>query len=302
MVAIYGAHLGSWSSKGFELVGREAVIYACYGGHSMNILVCGDICAKPGRSAVQKYANALIEKYGIDLFVANVDNAAHGLGVTPSIFNEIIGYGADVCTGGNHIFDKPEILSVAQNDRRLLRPYNYSEYTPGHGIIKLHKNGKEFLVVHIAGQKNMKENADNPFIAMDHILNDYQLGKNIDAIIVDFHADVTSEKVAMGHYLDGRVSFVFGTHTHVPSADLRILKNGTAYISDLGMTGDYDTVISMDKKNAIGSFIKQGNFGRFEPTLGDGTFFGALVKLNECGLAKSVQQVRVGQDDLWKYG
>ena len=180
-----------------------------------------------------------------------------------------------------------------------MRPYNYSKNTPGNGIVRLHKCDSDILVVHLAGQKYMHENADNPFDAIDSVLNEYRLGKNIDAILVDFHAETTSEKVAFGHYVDGRVSFVFGTHTHIPTADLKILPNGTAYITDLGMTGDYDSVISMEKSSAIGTFVMQGNMNRLKSADGDGSLCGAIVTLDDCGLARSVKQIRVGGDKNW---
>lgn len=266
----------------------------------MNILACGDVSSKSGRAALKLHLAKLITNHKIDLSIVNVDNAAHGLGVTSEKFREIIAYGADVCTGGNHLFDKQEILDTLKNDSRLIRPYNYSKYTPGVGLVKIHKNGKDFLVIHMAGQKSMKENADNAFLAMDDILSKYKLGQNIDAILVDFHAEVTSEKVAFANYLDGRVSFIFGTHTHIPTADLRILKNGTAYITDLGMTGDYDTVIGMKKEAAIGTFINQGSTERLTPTFCEGTLCGAIVQLDGHGLAKTVRQIRLGGDSNWR--
>lgn len=299
VVIVHGAHLRYWSSKELELVGWKAIIYSNR-GELMYILACGDVSGQPGRFALKRFLPDLVKKYNVDVCVVNVDNAAHGLGITPDIYREIRGYGADVCTGGNHVFDKLDIVEIAKKDSRFLRPYNYSEYTPGGGLVKFRKNDKDILVVHMAGQKEMKESADNPFVAMDKILDKYVLGKNIDAIIVDFHAELTSEKVAFGHYLDGRVSFVFGTHTHVPTADLRVLNNGTAYITDIGMTADYDTVISMDKSCAISSFLRVGNFSRLRPTSGEGTLFAVLVKLNDKGLAQTTKLIRLGQEDLWK--
>lgn len=260
----------------------------------MNILTCGDVVAKPGRVALGKYLPLLIEKHKIDISVVNVDNIAHGLGVTQSTLNEVFGFGADICTGGNHLFDKPEIIEVLKSSSRLLRPYNYTKYTPGVGLTTIHKNGHDTLVVHLAGQSFMKQNADNPFLAMESILSQYQLGKNIDAIIVDFHAEANSEKVSLGHFLDGKVSFVFGTHTHIPTADLTILPHGTAYITDLGMTGDYNSVIGVDKDISISTFLKQGDTEKFRPTSGEATFCGAIVTLDQNGLANNIQQIKIG--------
>lgn len=265
----------------------------------MNVFAIGDVAAKSGRRALKAYLPSIVAKYHVDVVIANVDNAAHGIGITSDTFQEIIACGVDICTGGNHIFNKIEILNIIDYTNKLLRPHNYSRNTPGRGIVRFRKNNSDILVVHLAGQRHMHESADNPFMAIDDILNEYKLGKNIDFILVDFHAETTSEKVAFGHYVDGRVSFVFGTHTHVPTADLKILPNGTAYITDLGMTGDYDSVISMEKSSAIGTFISQGNMNRLKAADGDGSLCGAVVSLNDCGLAKSVQQIRIGGDNNW---
>ena len=221
----------------------------------MKILACGDINARSGRKAVKKYLGEIISKYEIDFCVVNVDNAAHGLGITPPTLKEIFNNGADVCTGGNHLYDKREIIPVLKKNNRLLRPLNYSKYMAGVGATEVKKNGKKYLVIHLAGQSHMPQQADNPFIVCDEFLSaqNYVLGKNIDAIIVDFHAETTSEKVALGHFLDGRVSFVFGTHTHIPTADAVVLEKGTAYITDLGMTGDYNSVIGVKKESSIES-------------------------------------------------
>ena len=263
----------------------------------MKILACGDINARPGRDAVKKYLKKIISTYGIDFCVANVDNAAHGLGVTPSTLKEIFDNGADVCTGGNHLYDKPEIISVLKINNRLLRPLNHSKYMPGVGYVEIEKNEKKYVVIHLAGQNCMPQNADNPFIICDELLSEkkYELGKTVSAIIVDFHAETTSEKMALGHFLDGKVSFVFGTHTHIPTSDAMILTNKTAYITDLGMTGNYDSVIGVGKEQSIQSFLKQGDTERFSPAIGEATFCGAVVEIDDTsGLATKIKPIKIG--------
>lgn len=263
----------------------------------MKILACGDVNARPGRKAIKKYLGEIISKYEIDFCVVDVDNVAHGLGVTPPNLKEIFDNGADVCTGGNHLYDKREIIPLLEKDHRLLRPLNYSKYMAGVGAVEVEKKCKKYLVIHLAGQTNMPQPADNPFIACDEFLSshNYVLGKNIDAIVVDFHAETTSEKVALGHFLDGRVSFVFGTHTHIPTADATILEKGTAYITDLGMTGDYNSVIGVKKDASIKSFLKQGDTEKFSPTEGEATLCAAVVDVNEkTGLAETIEQIRIG--------
>lgn len=263
----------------------------------MRIFACGDINAKSGREAVKKYFRNIILSYNIDFCIANVDNVAHGLGVIEQTLNEILINGADVCTGGNHLYDKKEIVPFLKENNILLKPLNYTKYMVGSGYVELVKNNKKYVVIHLAGQCHMPQTADNPFIVCDNLLerNHYKLGETVNAIVVDFHAETTAEKVALGHYLDGRVSFVFGTHTHVPTADAHLLEFGTAYITDLGMTGDYNSVIGVKKSAAVQSFIKQADTEHFSPTTGDATLCGAIVEIDDIsGLAKSIKQIKVG--------
>ena len=258
----------------------------------MRILLAGDIVGRSGREVAEKYIK--IYRDQVDFIVINVDNAAHGFGVTPEIAAHFWEIGVDVLTGGNHLFDQKEIYPVLSAEKRLLKPENTSDKIPGKGICESTlRNGKKIVVIHLIGQKNMPMIGENPFIYMEKVLMRYQLGVNVSAIIVDFHAEVSSEKSAMGHFLDGKVSIVVGTHTHIPTADYRILKNGTAYQTDLGMCGDYDSVIGMQKNSCIDRFLKGYSTGRLVPAQGVGTFSGLLVDLDDkTGLATKVEYLR----------
>lgn len=259
----------------------------------MKILLIGDVVGRSGREVTEKYIKIYRNK--VDFIVVDVDNAAHGFGITPEIAKHFFEIGADVLTGGNHLFDQKEIFPMLSSEKRLLKPENTSDKIPGRGICEtvLH-DGRKIVVIHLLGQKNMPMIGENPFICMEKILMKYQLGINTNVIIVDFHAEVSSEKVALGHFLDGKVSIVVGTHTHVPTADYRILKNGTAYQTDLGMSGDYDSIIGMQKNIGIDKFLKGYSTGRLTPANGKGTFSGLLVSLNDkTGLANEVEYIKV---------
>lgn len=262
----------------------------------MKILVLGDIVAKPGRAAVSKHLARVVQEHRIDFVVANVDNAAHGMGITESIANDFLNQGIHVMTGGNHIVDKQEIFPFLEKSSRLLRPLNYNKNTPGKGYTMLQlDNNKKVLVIHIIGQVFMPQFVDSPFMAIDEILNTYKLGRNVNAIVVDFHADATSEKYAMGHFLDGRVSCVVGTHTHIPTADAHILSKGTGFICDIGMNGDYNSVIGTEKHITLQNFIKQFRYRRMEQTDGEGTFCAFFMETDDTtGLAKEVKFIKIG--------
>ena len=218
----------------------------------MNILFIGDIFASPGRNIVAHHLREIIGAEKIDLAIANAENSAGGFGITPLIAQELFGLGLDVLTSGNHVFDKKEIYEYLPREPRLLRPANYPDDLPGRGVICLKaRNGVPVAVLNLQGRVYMP-NIDDPFRKADQLLN--ELTADIKVRFVDFHAEVTSEKMAMGWHLDGRVSAVIGTHTHVPTADERILPNGTAYQSDAGMTGPYDSVIGSEKTLALRRF------------------------------------------------
>ncbi|HJT89103.1 MAG TPA: TIGR00282 family metallophosphoesterase [Bryobacteraceae bacterium] len=218
----------------------------------MNILFIGDIFASPGRRIVADHLQDIVETNAIDLAIANAENAAGGFGVTPSIAEELFGLGLDVLTSGNHIWDKREVYDYFERQPRLLRPANYPE-APGSGVIVVRaRNGVDCAVVNLQGRTYMPS-TDCPFRKADQILAG--LDASVKVRFVDFHAEVTSEKIALGWYLDGRVSAVVGTHTHVPTADTRILPGGTAYQTDCGMTGPYHSVIGVDTDIILQRFL-----------------------------------------------
>lgn len=262
----------------------------------MKILLCGDVVGRSGREAITNNLPKLIAKYKIDLTVVNGENAAGGFGITADNCKELFASGVDVITTGNHAWGQKDTASYITNEPRLLRPYNYSnKECPGKGMaIASTRNGKRVLVVNLMCQLFMNQVVDSPMYAMQAILSTYKIGTNIDAIIVDLHGEATSEKMAFGQHFDGQISVVVGTHTHIPTADHRVLKQGTAYQTDLGMCGSYDSVIGMDKKVPIANFLGRVNAGRKEAATGEGTLCGLLVELNNHGLATAVNPLRIG--------
>jgi 2',3'-cyclic-nucleotide 2'-phosphodiesterase len=220
-----------------------------------NLLFIGDIFASPGRAMVARHLTAIVASEKIDLTIANGENAAGGFGITPQLADELFGYGLDVITTGNHIWDKREIYDYLARQPRLLRPANYAEGLPGAGVVVVSaRNGVDCAILNLQGRTYMPS-IDCPFRKADRLLA--ALPEHVKVRFVDFHAELTSEKMAMGWYLDGRVSAVIGTHTHVPTADTRILPNGTAYQTDVGMTGPYHSVIGVDKDIIIQRFLTQ---------------------------------------------
>ena len=221
----------------------------------MRILFFGDIIGKIGRRAIQKTLPDFKNEYQPDLIIANVENLAHGSGVTQKTLNEMIEAGVDFFTSGNHVFSKPEAEALlAPKDSAVLRPANYPGEMAGQGFKLVEVGSKSVLVVNLIGQVFMKESFDNPFKKFDEIFAQVNQS-NLAAVIVDFHAEATSEKVAFGWYVDGRASAVFGTHTHIPTADAKILPQGTAYVTDVGMVGAADSVIGDKKEPIIKSFL-----------------------------------------------
>ncbi len=220
-----------------------------------NLLFIGDIFASPGRTIVARYLRDIVAAEKIDLAIANVENAAGGFGITPQLADELFGFGLNVLTTGNHVWDKREIYDYFPRQPRLLRPANYVEELPGAGLIVVKaRNGVECAVMNLQGRVYMPT-IDCPFRKADSLLA--SIPESVKVRFVDFHAEVTSEKVTMGWYLDGRVSGVVGTHTHIPTADTRILPNGTAYQTDAGMTGPYHGVIGVDKEIILQRFLTQ---------------------------------------------
>lgn len=244
----------------------------------MKILVIGDIVGRTGRQLVQRLLPELREKYGPALVIANGENAAGGAGITPAIARELFGYGIDVITSGNHIWDKKEIIPFFDQEERLIRPENYPAGTPGRGwVVVRSSSGIPVAVTNFAGRTFM-DNLDCPFRCADTLLSSLQEQARI--ILVDFHGEATSEKQAFGWYLDGRVSAVFGTHTHVQTADERILTKGTGYITDIGMTGPAEGIIGVERETVLKRFLTQMP-QRFYPARGPGELNGILLEIDE---------------------
>ncbi|MBF0563273.1 MAG: YmdB family metallophosphoesterase, partial [Alphaproteobacteria bacterium] len=231
----------------------------------------------------------------LDFVIVNGENAAHGFGITSKICQEFYTLGVDVITTGNHVWDQREILTYIENDVRLLRPLNYPRGAPGRGAVVYDgPGGRKILVMQLMCRLFM-DPLDDPFAAMDAVLSTYRLGERVQAVIVDIHGEASSEKMALGHYADGRASLVVGTHTHVPTADAQILPGGTAYQTDAGMCGDYDSVTGVLKHTSIARFVRKLPSERLTPAEGEATLCGLYLETDEVsGLAKVVQPVRVG--------
>lgn len=262
----------------------------------MNLLFCGDVVGRSGREAVLKHVPLLREQHKLDAVIVSGDNAAAGFGISGDIATQFLQNGADVITGGDHVWDQKDMFSYIGQEPRMLRPHNFPSTVPGSGVYSW-KNaaGKTIVVIHLLGQVFHKENLDCPFACVDKILKSYTLGGNAHAIIVDMHAEATSEKMAMGRYLDGRVSMVVGSHTHVPTADARILKGGTAYQTDAGMCGDYDSVIGFDEKVPLQAFTLKLRKQRMETASGEATLCATLVKTDDAtGLATHIEPIMLG--------
>jgi metallophosphoesterase (TIGR00282 family) len=258
------------------------------------ILLCGDVVGRSGRDAVKKHIPILREQLAIDLVVVNAENAAGGFGLTERLCGELYDCGVDVLTTGNHVWDQRQIIPYIDRDPCLLRPANFPKGTPGAGW-RIHRaGGGTVLVVNLMGRLFM-DALDDPFARLDDILAAHRLGGKVAAIVVDFHAEASSEKMALGHFADGRVSAVLGTHCHVPTADAQILPGGTGYQTDAGMCGDYDSVIGMQKGPATRRFVTKMPGERPQPAEGEGTLCGILLETDDgSGLARVVEPVRLG--------
>ena len=261
----------------------------------MKILFLGDVVGNSGTNAIKKNLTSIIKKNNIEFVVINGENSFQsGVGISENIANEFFSCGVDVITTGNHVWDQKETLEHINQETRLLRPLNMPEELPGkgYGIFKA-KNGKKICVLNLMGNVFMKKSND-VFECSKKFLNTYKLKNNYDFLVVDFHGETTSEKMAIGHYFDGEATLVVGTHTHVPTNDARILKNGTAYQTDAGMCGDYDSVIGMNKENSINRFLKKDSKKHF-PANGDATLCGVLVECNiKTGLAENIKSYIYG--------
>ncbi len=263
----------------------------------MNILILGDVVGASGRNVVKRNLQKIIDEKQINFVIINGENAADdGKGITKEIAEEFFSCGVDTITSGNHIWDKSETTKFIDNEIRLLRPANLAEGSPGKGYgIFLTKDKKYKVgVINLMGNVFMKKSED-VFEKAKDICKKIILKKNVDFFIVDFHGEITSEKMAMGHFLDGISTCVIGTHTHVPTADTRILKRGTAYQTDIGMCGDYDSVIGMNKENSIKRFFKDKDARKHFPAEGDGTLSGVIIDACEkTGLANQVNRLILG--------
>ena len=261
----------------------------------MRILFVGDIVGRSGRDAVEKHLPDLKERLKLDLVIVNVDNAAHGFGVTGKIADDFFSLGVDCLTGGDHIWNQKEIIPYIDREKRLIRAHNYPPGIPGQSTyIKELSDGRKALIIHVMGRLFL-EGYDDPFRAVDDVLKKHTLGNTVQAIFVDIHAEATSEKMALAQYLDGRVSAVVGTHTHIPTADAQIFPKGTAFQTDAGMTGDYNSVIGFKPDIPIQRFTRKFSIEKLVPNDGEGTLCGTFVETDDAtGHAKSVQPVRIG--------
>ncbi len=267
----------------------------------MKILFVGDIFGRPGRTIVRQRVPELVKTRQIDLVIANGENAAAGFGITPSLAEEILGLGVQVITTGNHVWDKKEIIDYLNSAdsnphspaRRVLRPANYPAGSPGHGFYEGRTTGGvAFAVINLQGRVFM-QSIDDPFHVADALIEKIKA----KVILVDFHAEATSEKVAIGWYLDGRVTAVLGTHTHVPTADERVLPKGTAYQTDVGMTGPFDSIIGVEKQLALHRFLTSMP-ARFEPAHGDVRLCACLIECDEStGRASAIERVMLHEKE-----
>ncbi|MDR0942856.1 MAG: TIGR00282 family metallophosphoesterase [Holosporales bacterium] len=262
----------------------------------MRIAFFGDVMGKSGTDAVINYIQSNKTKYKFDFVVVNGENAAYGFGINQGICDQFFNAGVNVITLGNHTFARRDDIAIFEREKRLIRPLNYPKGTPGRGFVitDIPFLNKKIMIVNLMGRIFMEAN-DDPFSKIDELLNQYKLKVNVDAIFIDFHAEATAEKTALARYLDGRISAIIGTHTHVPTVDLQILQNGTGFLSDCGMCGDYDSCIGMDDKAPIRRFLsKVDAHAKMTPALKEATVCGVVVDINENGLCKDIQTIRVG--------
>ena len=262
----------------------------------MNILILGDVVGPAGVKAVKEKLPKIIREKKVDFVILNGENAADsGRGITKKIFEEFLEAGADVITTGNHVWDHKDAEDIASKNKKFLRPLNLPKDSPGNGEGIFVKNGKRFIVLNLMGNVFMKK-CDDVFVEAKKFIDRFKLGNGkADFIIVDMHGEITSEKMAMGHLFDGKATMVVGTHTHVPTSDHRIMEKGTAYQTDLGMSGDYNSVIGMNKDNSLKKFLKDSSAENHFPALGEATISGLLVTADDkTGLAKKVQPIILG--------
>ena len=259
----------------------------------MRFLYCGDVVARSGREVVYKNLARLKEEYKLDVIIVNVENAAHGFGITSGIAREFLEKGADILVTGNHFLSQKDIAKFLDECKVIIRPANIPLGNVGRGFCEFElADGRKIVVIQVLGRLYM-EAVDCPVQAVDNILKNYHMGKNCSAILVDIHAEATSEKLSLGYYLDGKVSCVAGTHTHVPTADARILPQKTAYITDVGMCGDYNSILGFETEAPINRLRRHYSDDRLTPAKGNGTLYGIIVETDDStGLAKSITQIK----------
>ncbi|MGE3840379.1 MAG: TIGR00282 family metallophosphoesterase [Vicinamibacterales bacterium] len=261
----------------------------------MKLLFIGDIVGKPGRQILRRAVPLLVARSGIDLVIANVENAAGGFGITPETAREILNCGVHVMTTGNHVWDKKEAMDYIANEPRLLRPLNYPATAPGQGVFVATVGSSRVAVLNAMGRVHMPL-VDDPFAALSKEIA--RMVNDVPVMFVDFHAEVTSEKMALGWFLDGRVSAVVGTHTHVQTADDRVLPRGTAYLTDVGMTGPHDSVIGISKEAAIARFTT-GLPSRFDTAVGAPRLHGVVITVDaDTGRAQAIERLSLADGDL----
>ena len=263
----------------------------------MNILLLGDIVGPSGRKAITEKLPDIIKKKKIDFVVLNGENAGDmGVGITKKNFDEFLKAGADVVTTGNHVWDEKETMEFITSESRLLRPLNLVEGTPGNGYgIFVSKNKKKVAVINLMGNIFMKK-CNDIFEEAKKIVKIIQLKKNTDFVVVDIHGEITSEKMALGYFFDGKATLVVGTHTHVPTSDHMILEKGTAYQTDVGMCGDYKSVIGMNRDNSLKKFLKDPSSKKHHPALGEATLSGTMVTADDnTGLAIKIEPIILGK-------
>jgi hypothetical protein len=262
----------------------------------MKILFLGDVMGRAGRAAVAARLPGLRADWGLDFVVINGENATSGAGLSPEHAKALLTAGADCVTLGDHAFDQKDMLRFVESEPRILRPLNFARESPGKGArVFLDRRGRKVLVAQVLGQVFMKRPFDDPFSAIDAVLRAHPLGGMAQATLVDMHCEATSEKMAMGHWCDGRASLVVGTHTHVPTGDAMILGGGTGYLTDAGMCGDYNSVIGMDKAEPMRRFITGMAKERFAPAEGEATLCGVYLETDDrSGKATRIAPVRVG--------
>ena len=262
----------------------------------MKLLYLGDVMGRAGRTAIAETLPRLRADWKLDFVVVNGENATNGMGLSGDHAKLLLEAGADCITLGDHAFDQKDMMQAIEREPRIIRPINYAKTAPGKGARLFDApGGRKVLVAQVLGQVFMKRPFDDPFSAIEPVLKTHPRGGQANAVIVDMHCEATSEKMAMGHFCDGRASLVVGTHTHVPTADAQILPGGTAYLTDAGMCGDYNSVIGMDKAEPMRRFVTGMGKERFSPAKGPATLSGVVVETDDrSGVAKAISMVRVG--------